>query len=176
MDDCSFILKLLAAKPLAKLSGNWFPMASPWQTNSPQIGKTKPNAKVSEQVPNPEAILDASAVLAWLQEERGSDKVDEVLDRAAISAVNATEVVHKLINRGATREKAQQILDQMSLPVLDFTEAMSRECAGLSHHADLALGDRACLATGITLGIPVFTADRRWKNLLPTETVQLIRS
>ena len=144
--------------------------------NSLQIGKTKPIAKVPEQVPNPEAILDASAVLAWLQEERGSDKVDEVLDRAAISAVNATEVVHKLISRGATRERAQQILDQMSLPVLDFTEPMSRECAGLSHHADLALGDRACLATGLTLGIPVFTADRRWKNLVTPEAVRLIRS
>ena len=127
-------------------------------------------------MPNPEAILDASAVLAWLQEERGSDKVEEVLDRAAISAVNATEVVHKLINRGATREKAQQILDQMSLPVLDFTEAMSRECAGLSHHPSLALGDRACLATGLTLKIPVFTADRRWGALVPPEAVRLIRS
>ncbi len=126
-------------------------------------------------MPNPEAILDASAVFAWLQEESGSDKVEEVLDRSAISAVNATEVIHKLITRGATREKAQQILDQISLPVLDFTEAMSRECAGLSHHPGLALGDRACLATGLTLGIPIFTADRRWGALLPPEAVRLIR-
>ena len=125
---------------------------------------------------NPDAILDASAVLAWLQEEPGADEVDAVLDRSAISAVNATEVVHKLISKGATREKAQEILDRLSLPVLDFTEPMSRACAGLSHHAGLSLGDRACLATALTLGIPVFSSDRRWGKLEMPETVRLIRS
>ena len=127
-------------------------------------------------MPIPEAILDASAVLAWLQEEPGADKVDAVLDRAALSAVNAAEVLHKLITRGSTREKAQEILDQISVPILDFTERMSRECAGLSHHAGLSLGDRACLATAITLGVPVLSADRRWGKLPLPETVRLIRT
>lgn len=127
-------------------------------------------------MPNPESILDASAVLAWLQDEPGADEVDKILDVSAISAVNATEVVHKLITRGgATREKAQSILDQLSLPVLDFTDQMSRECAGLSRHSGLSLGDRACLATAIVLGIPVYSADRRWGTLAMPNTVRMIR-
>ena len=126
-------------------------------------------------MPHPEAILDASAVLAWLQEEPGAEVVDAMLDRAAISAVNVAEVLHKLITRGATRENAQEIFDQISLPVLDFTEPMSRECAGLSHQKGLSLGDRACIATSLTLGIPVLSADQRWDRLSLPKTVQLIR-
>ena len=127
-------------------------------------------------MPNPEAILDASAVLAWLQEEPGADKVDDILDRAAISAVNVAEVLHKLISKGATREDAQEIFDRISLPVLDFTEPMSRECAGLSHEKGLSLGDRACIATSLTLGIPVLSADQKWGKLGLSTTVLLIRT
>lgn len=127
-------------------------------------------------MPNPEAILDASAVLAWLQEEPGADKVDAILDRAAISAVNVAEVLHKLISKGATREDAQEIFDRISLPVLDFTEPMSRECAGLSHEKGLSLGDRACIATSLTLGIPVLSADQKWGKLGLSTTVLLIRT
>ena len=127
-------------------------------------------------MPNPEAILDASAVLAWLQEEPGADKVDAILDRAAISAVNVAEVLHKLISKGATREDAQEIFDRISLPVLDFTEPMSREGAGLSHQKGLSLGDRACIATSLTLGIPVLSADQKWGKLGLSTTVLLIRT
>ena len=134
-----------------------------------------PSGKTPEPVARPEVILDASAVLAWLQEEPGADVVDAVLDRAAISAVNATEVVHKLISRGGTREGALEILDRLSLPVLDFTEKMSRECAGLSRHAGLSLGDRACNAVGISLGLPVYTSEKKWGDLGLKGTVRLIR-
>jgi len=98
-----------------------------------------------------------------------------VLDRAAVSAVNAAEVLHKLINKGATPGKAKQILDQLSLPVLDFTERMSRECAGFSQYAGLSLGDRACLATAVSLGVQVFSADQRWGKLALPGVVRLIR-
>jgi PIN domain nuclease of toxin-antitoxin system len=40
---------------------------------------------------------------------------------------------------------------------------------------DLSLGDRACLATGLRLGLPVATVDRSWAALNVGVTVQLIR-
>ena len=122
-----------------------------------------------------EAVLDASAVLAWLQEELGADQVEAVMDRAGISAVNAAEVLHKLITRGMPAAEAQQVLDQLALPVVDFTEKMSRECAALSKYAGLSLGDRACLATGIALGLPTLTAEKLWATLPLNGIVRLIR-
>jgi PIN domain nuclease of toxin-antitoxin system len=39
----------------------------------------------------------------------------------------------------------------------------------------LSLGDRACLALGMELGAPVYTADRAWKKLgLPVQ-IRVIR-
>ena len=40
----------------------------------------------------------------------------------------------------------------------------------------LSLGDRACLATAIQLGLPVYTADKIWAELdLPNVKINLIR-
>ena len=113
----------------------------------------------------PQAILDASAVLAWLQQEPGSETVDAVLDHAVISSVNAAEVVHKLISKGASMDRAWEIFDQICLTVADFTAEMSRESSRYSSHKGLSLGDRACLGFAATLGIPAFSSDRRWAEL-----------
>jgi len=126
-------------------------------------------------VATPQVLLDASALLAWLLEEPGFDVVDAVLDHAAITSVNAAEVVHKLIRKGAAPEEAQRILDEVCLTVLDFTDKMSRECGRYSHHAGLSMGDRVCLAAGLTLESPVYTADRQWAALGLGGAIRLIR-
>lgn len=45
-------------------------------------------------------ILDASALLAYLQDEPGSEAVDKVLAESVISSVNWAEVVQKTIAGG----------------------------------------------------------------------------
>ena len=40
-------------------------------------------------------VLDASAVLALLQEEPGADEVESLLDGALMSSVNLSEVIQK---------------------------------------------------------------------------------
>jgi PIN domain nuclease of toxin-antitoxin system len=48
-----------------------------------------------------EIVLDASAVLAVIQHERGAEKLPpEVLNEAVISTVNLAEVQSKLIKNG----------------------------------------------------------------------------
>jgi ribonuclease VapC len=46
------------------------------------------------------AVLDASALLAYLQNEPGSEVVEAVLVESAISSVNWAEVVQKSIAAG----------------------------------------------------------------------------
>jgi PIN domain nuclease of toxin-antitoxin system len=50
----------------------------------------------------PEYLLDASAVLALIQNETGSDRVAGMLATAAMSAVNLAEVIAILVRRSAT--------------------------------------------------------------------------
>ena len=113
----------------------------------------------------PKVLLDASAVLAWLQQEPGSDKVDAVLDCATITSINAAEVVHKLMAKGVNVDRAWEIFDQVCLTVTDFTAEMSRESSCFSDHKGLSLGDRACLGAGVSLGLRILSADRRWAAL-----------
>ena len=39
----------------------------------------------------------------------------------------------------------------------------------------LSLGDRACLALGILLKAPIYTADKTWKNLKLSVRIHVIR-
>ena len=125
-----------------------------------------------------EVVLDASAVLALLNEETGSEEVARCLDRAAISAVNWAEVVAKLGEAGAPAATIAEILGLLNLEVVAFEQSQGFQ-AGLlrlsTRSLGLSLGDRACLALGIYLNRPVLTADRQWANLTLEIEVRLIR-
>jgi ribonuclease VapC len=109
-------------------------------------------------------LLDASAVLAWLQEERGSEVVDEVIDESAIASINAAEVIHKLMGKGASPEQAGEILGRLAIPIIDFTSEHLPNAARLSKAKGLSLGDRACLAIADRMGITAVTADQLWSS------------
>ena len=118
-------------------------------------------------------LLDASAVLAWLQEERGADVVDEVLDESAMASVNAAEVLHKLVGQGASPEQAHEILTRLAIPIVDFSSDHLRQAARFSREGGLSLGDRACLAIAEQMGVTAVTADQRWASV--GARVRLIR-
>lgn len=118
-------------------------------------------------------LLDASAVLAWLQEERGAEVVDEVLDDSAIASVNAAEVLHKLVGQGASPEQASEILTRLAIPIVDFSSEHLRHVARFSGVSGLSLGDRTCLAVAEQMGVTAVTADQRWSSL--GARVRLIR-
>ena len=50
-------------------------------------------------------VLDGSAVLCLLHEERGAERVARALTAAVIGAVNYSEVVGKLVSWGSTRRR-----------------------------------------------------------------------
>ena len=121
-----------------------------------------------------EVVLDASALLAYLNEEPGAEAVEEALARVAcIGAANWAEVLSKAAENGVDPEafireiKARGILDQTLeiVPLLPEDGPVIARLRPLTRAAGLSLGDRACLALGLRLGLPVLTTDREWQRL-----------
>jgi PIN domain nuclease of toxin-antitoxin system len=122
----------------------------------------------------PSAVLDASALLAYLRDEAGADVVADVISvGAAISTVNLGEVLSRVADRGAdpahvARQMTDRGLLDGAITVEPFTTADAVEVGRtrpLTHEHGLSLGDRACLALARRLDRPVVTADRTWSKL-----------
>lgn len=122
----------------------------------------------------PSAVLDASALLAYLRDEPGAAVVaDAIAVGAAISAVNLGEVMSRVADRGGDPARvARQMTDRGLLDgavtVEPFTSADAVEVGRtrpLTRAYGLSLGDRACLALARRLRLPAITADATWSKL-----------
>ena len=123
-------------------------------------------------------VVDASAVLAAIQDEQGGEYVKKHIDRCVISAVNWSEVLQKLSSSGSEVDKIDAYLNALGLRVVDFTEDDGKISASLwasCKSLGLSLADRACLATGLRLKTKIITADRVWKKLEINSQIHLIR-
>jgi ribonuclease VapC len=125
-------------------------------------------------------VLDASAILAVINGEPGSEKLTpNLLARAISSTVNLAEVQSKLVSRGWTSEQASW--EDATSPVreiVSFDEEHARIAGDLviqTRHLGLSLADRACLALGLALRVPVYTADKAWKKLKMSVKIHTIR-
>ncbi len=114
------------------------------------------------------AVLDASAVLALVNHESGADVVEESISDSVISAVNYSEIVARLTDRGTSEGEIAVLVNRLRLTVMPF-DADDAYAAGLlrpqTRSQGLSLGDRACIALGLRLGYRVLTADRSWADL-----------
>lgn len=122
-------------------------------------------------------VLDASAILAVLNSERGSEKVESILEGSWTSAVNVAEVLSKLSERGTPVDSALYQLLELGITFVDFDLEMSATCAQLrpmTRHLGLSLGDRACLALAIREKATALTADKAWAQLevCPIEVIR----
>jgi ribonuclease VapC len=125
------------------------------------------------------SVLDASAILAVLQNEPGNEVLtDEVLAESIASAVNLAEVQTSMVRRGVPEDEAWMKASVPISQVIDFTESQARVAGSLvakTRNLGLSLGDRACLALALELKAPVYTADRSWKKLSLGVPIHVIR-
>lgn len=124
-------------------------------------------------------VLDASAILAVLNREAGGDKLTpQLLSTASSSTVNLAEVQSKLVKRGLDPDDAWEAALSPIREAVAFTAEHAKTAGSLitqTQALGLSLGDRACLALGLTLRAPVYTADRSWKTLKLGVRIHVIR-
>lgn len=110
------------------------------------------------------AVLDASALLAFLQDEPGGDVVEDALVEGALcGAANWSEVAQRVLAAGRDWELVRALLASYDL-VVEPVSAEDGEWAALRWRRGegLSLADRLCLALGEREGADVLAADGAW--------------
>ncbi|MBU1189855.1 MAG: type II toxin-antitoxin system VapC family toxin [Gammaproteobacteria bacterium] len=114
-------------------------------------------------------VLDASALLCYLQQEPGASQVSASIEHSMLSAVNWSEVAQKTASAGVDSVTTLNLLQDMGLKIVEFTVEDACICAGLwsqTRPHGLSLADRACLALAMQGGWPVMTCDRAWTGIV----------
>jgi PIN domain nuclease of toxin-antitoxin system len=126
-----------------------------------------------------EVLLDASAMLARLQHERGAENLTvEIRQNAVVSAVNLAEVQTRPVKRGGDPEESWE--DALSAadsvePYIPEHARIAGDLITTTVNYGLSLGDRSCLALAIALKAPVYTTEQAWKNLKVGVPIHVIR-
>ena len=123
-------------------------------------------------------VLDASAVLTVLLGELGAAAVAPHLAAARISAVNYSEVLARTARLCGSLEEAKLRVDRHGIRVVPFEAEHAVLAASLgpaTRNLGLSLGDRACLALGLSLHLTVLTADRVWAKLDLGVAIECVR-
>lgn len=124
-----------------------------------------------------EFVLDASALLAMLNEEPGGTKVADNIASARIGVINYAEVVSHFIRLGMPERDIDAMLDPLPMEVVPADKGLGKIAArlrGVTAQAGLSLGDRFCLALALRDGLPAWTADKVWKAVEKDVVVDIV--
>ena len=122
------------------------------------------------------AVVDASVVLAWLQDEPGADDAEPLLMEGVIGAANWSEVLQKARQHGAPAGIVGRLLASFGLTVVDVTSGDAEVAADLWRRGTvLSLADRLCLGLAVRMNLQVATADAAWAALGVGPPIVLIR-
>lgn len=125
-----------------------------------------------------DTVIDTSVLLAFTFDEKHAVDPDEILSQAAMSAVNHAEAISLLRQRNISDAVIADTLRDFALRTLSFDQEAA-EIAGMPIPKGLplgiGLGDCAFIATGISRGAIIYTADRDWLKLDIDADIRLIR-
>lgn len=110
------------------------------------------------------AVLDASAVLAFLQSEAGADGVEaQLVAGARCGAANWSEIAQKVLAADREWDLVRALLESYDLQVEPVVAEDAEWAARRWRTGEgLSLADRLCLALGERLDADVLTADASW--------------
>ena len=124
-------------------------------------------------------VLDASAVLALLQDEPGAQLVERFLAGSVLSTVNLAEVVGKLVDAALPTQSLVPALTAAGVnltPLFAEDALLAGALRGIEGGHARSLGDLCCLAVSLRAEHgEVLTADRAWSELDLPLTVRLVR-
>jgi len=109
-------------------------------------------------------VLDASALLAFLQDEPGSDIVEAALQREpSCGAANWSEIAQKIHAADRDWDLVKALLMSYDLTIEPVTSDDAELAARRWRRGDgLSLADRLCQALGERLEANILTADTEW--------------
>jgi PIN domain nuclease of toxin-antitoxin system len=113
-------------------------------------------------------VLDASALLALLQSERGAKIVADEIQGAAISAVNLGEAAQRQYRDGKTSTEFEAMATAFALNIISVDGPLALDAAEIREIArqkGLSQADCICLALAKRLGVNAMTADQKWLEI-----------
>jgi ribonuclease VapC len=111
-------------------------------------------------------VVDASLVLAWLQDEPGAEDAERHLMEGVIGAANWSEILQKARQHGVSPGLVARLLTSFGLSVADVTADDAERAAELwAAGSSLSLADRLCLALGQRLEAETVTVDAAWAGI-----------
>jgi PIN domain nuclease of toxin-antitoxin system len=132
------------------------------------------------------AVLDASALVAFLCDERGAPVIERLLRVCAISTINLAEALERADVPEWHAPAALEELRSLGLTILPFEaedavfvpplrRAGRKLPRATAKAGALSLGDCCCLATAQRRGLGVITDDTAWQALDVGVAVHLFR-
>jgi ribonuclease VapC len=113
-------------------------------------------------------VIDASVVIAYIQEEVGQEVAAHYIEElATISAVNFSEVLYAGYKNGYKELQRQELFNLLpNIAVFDADQAsLAASLYPFTKQYGLSFADRACLALAKSMGAPVVTADKIWQGI-----------
>ncbi|MFY9589513.1 type II toxin-antitoxin system VapC family toxin [Rickettsia endosymbiont of Halotydeus destructor] len=113
-------------------------------------------------------IFDASTLLALIKNEPVKVNLEEFLGNVIMSTVNVSEVAAILLQSDMSEQECKDSIEPFINSIISFDQEQSFLTASLkktTKHKGLSLGDRACIALGMKLNLPIYTGDKAWNDL-----------
>ena len=116
------------------------------------------------------AVLDASALLAYIKNENGANSVEQILNNSVMSSINITEAIIALGRIHPERlSHYNNVINQIITNIYESDSELSFLVSEIiikyRKEHNISLGDGYCLALGKLLNLPVYTADTAWYGL-----------
>jgi len=116
------------------------------------------------------AVLDASALLAYIKDEKGANSIKQIINNSIMNSINVTEAIIALGRIHPDRlPHYNNIINQIVINIYESDSELSFLVSEIivkyRKEHNISLGDGYCLALGKLLSLPVYTADTAWSGL-----------